>query len=164
MENKQLEDAYNQAVEILRKAKANEASMASEINSLNIELSKLAAQQQLWAQNSNLIPPPKMDNVKVLEGQINAINSLLGNKNNQLETLRGTFNDLQKNIDTAYKNWIDWKKANMTPDELSEYVNVGVAAQNKVSLLQSKQFYIIVASIILLGTVSFILYKKYFSK
>jgi hypothetical protein len=64
----------------------------------------------------------------------------------------------------AYSRWIEWRKANMSPEELSDYVNVGVAAQKEVSLLQSKQFYVIVGSILLLGTIAFILYKKYFSQ
>lgn len=64
----------------------------------------------------------------------------------------------------AYSKWIEWKKANMTPEELSDYASVGVNAQKEISLLQSKQFYVIVGSILLLGTIAFILYKKYFSQ
>jgi len=156
---KELEDLYNSSVKILESARNREAALVTEIGSGNNEIARLEAYLRTLPVNNDF----KSEIEKTIN-KIGVLRAAVASRESELSSLRSTFSTLQSNIDAAYKNWIDLKKSNMTPEELSAYVNVGVDAQKKVSLLQSKQFYVIVGSILLLGTIAFILYKKYFSK
>jgi len=165
MENTILKQAYDDAVLILKNARSKEEGLNNNI---------VANKARLFAQEQHLsnLPITQQYTPEIIatQNRIVALRGAIVADENELASLRNSFNQLQSNIDAAFETWVDWKEANMTPEELDKFQEIKQTIKERDAELTAKlksgtfwQKYksaiAITGGIIVLFLIAFLIYK-----
>lgn len=101
------------------------------------------------------------ENTDKLYASILAAQSRVNQFYASIENLKKRYEDSKVEEDLAYRTWIEWKKANMSAQELSEYASVGVNTESQASRVRNKTFGIIAVVVVVMVIAGFLIYRKY---
>ena len=165
MENSTLQKAYDEAVLILKNARAKEVALTQSIND---NKARLFAQQQHL--NNLPINSTFTNEIIATQNRIAQYTNAIDRETNELSALKNSFGQLQSNIDDAFNVWVEWKEANMTPEELDKFQEIKQTIKERDAELDAKlksgtfwQKYksaiAITGGVIVLFLIAFLIYK-----